>query len=66
MLAFLSAVSGHASLIMPPTRNSIDAELPAWSGGKHPMTGWIEPYSTRLPINHIHEHDKMHFKDSRT
>ncbi len=41
-------VLGHASLIMPPARNSIDAETPAWSGGKHPNTGWIEPYfSTR-------------------
>ena len=30
---------------MPPSRNSIDAELPAWDHGKHPSTGWIEPYS---------------------
>ena len=38
---------GHASLIMPPPRNAIDSELPAWSHGKHPMTGWIEPYNCR-------------------
>ena len=39
------AIPGHASMIMPPSRNSIDAELPAWDHGKHPSTGWIEPYS---------------------
>jgi len=32
-------------MIMPPTRNSVDAELPQWSGGKFPPTGWIEPYN---------------------
>ena len=42
---FHAAMLGHASMIMPPSRNSIDAELPAWSHGKHPYTGWIEPYS---------------------
>ena len=40
-------VLGHASMIMPPTRNAIDSVLPAWSGGKHPPTGWIEPYSCK-------------------
>ena len=45
LLAFVARAAGHASMIMPPTRNSIDSELPAWSGGKHPMTGWIEPYN---------------------
>ena len=40
-------VFGHGSMIMPPSRNSIDAETEAWSGGKHPMTGTIEPYSCR-------------------
>jgi len=32
---------------MPPSRNAIDATLPSWSGGKHPATGWIEPYNCR-------------------
>ena len=40
-------VSAHASLIMPAPRNAIDSELDAWSHGKHPMTGWIEPYSCK-------------------
>lgn len=41
----LSAV-GHGSVIMPPSRNAVDglAGTP-WSGGKHPDTGWIMPYS---------------------
>ena len=39
------ATLGHASMIMPPARNSIDSELPAWSHGKHPETGVIEPYN---------------------
>jgi hypothetical protein len=30
---------------MPAPRNAVDSELPAWSGGKHPPTGGIEPYS---------------------
>lgn len=34
----------HGSMIMPPSRNSVDAELPAWSHGKFPETGTIEPY----------------------
>lgn len=38
-------VSGHASMIMPPARNAIDSETPAWSHGKHPPTGFIEPYT---------------------
>jgi hypothetical protein len=45
--ASLAAVHGHASLIMPPTRNSIDAETSEWSDGKHPNTGTIEPYNCR-------------------
>jgi len=44
-LVSLAVVAGHASLIAPPTRNAIDSDLPAWSNGKHPNTGWIEPYS---------------------
>jgi hypothetical protein len=35
----------HASMIMPPPRNAIDATLPAWAHGKHPDTGVIEPYN---------------------
>ena len=45
LLCALQAVLGHASLIMPPSRNAIDSTLPAWSNGKHPNTGWIEPYN---------------------
>ena len=41
----LSPVAGHASLIMPITRNAIDSTLEPWSHGKHPQTGWIEPYN---------------------
>jgi len=44
---FAPFVAGHASMIMPPSRNAIDSETPAWSNGKHPMTGWIEPYSCK-------------------
>eukprot|EP01052_Picozoa_sp_SAG31_P010470 SAG31_NODE_574_length_13967_cov_7.512042_10_plen_170_part_00 len=33
--------------VMPPSRNSVDAEIPAWSNGKHPMTGTIQPYNCR-------------------
>ena len=44
---FTQHVESHGSLIMPPTRNAIDSELPAWSKGKHPNTGWIEPYNCR-------------------
>jgi len=40
-------VLGHASMINPAPRNAIDSELPAWSDGKHPETGWIEPYNCR-------------------
>jgi|EP01047_Picozoa_sp_COSAG01_P040907 hypothetical protein len=40
MLPALAA--GHSSMIMPPARNSIDAELPEYSGGKHPPTGAID------------------------
>ena len=36
---------GHASMIMPPSRNAIDSELPPWSHGQHPETGMIEPYA---------------------
>lgn len=35
----------HGSMIMPPSRNAVDADLPAWSNGKYPPTGVIEPYT---------------------
>merc|ERR1719499_1046240 len=44
LVSFLGA-DAHGSMIMPPTRNSIDAELPPWSHGKFPHTGWIEPWT---------------------
>ena len=34
LASVLAYASAHASLIMPPTRNAVDAELPAWSNGK--------------------------------
>jgi len=43
----LSLAAGHGSMIMPPARNSVDADLPAWSHGKNPPTGLIEPYSCK-------------------
>ena len=39
--------AGHGSMLMPLPRNAIDATDPRWSGGKHPMTGGIEPYNCR-------------------
>ena len=45
MLGVILFVHGHASLMMPPSRNAIDSELPAWSHGKHPPTDWIQPYA---------------------
>jgi len=44
-LCFIGMVHGHGSMIMPLSRNSIDAETEEWSHGKHPMTGTIEPYN---------------------
>ena len=45
-LALLPLVAGHASIIMPPSRNAVDG-LPGtpWSNARHPLTGWIMPYS---------------------
>jgi len=43
--ALLVGVDAHGSMIMPPSRNSIDAETAAWSNGNHPETGTIEPYN---------------------
>eukprot|EP00440_Ansanella_granifera_P001336 gb/GFBE01001438.1/.p1 GENE.gb/GFBE01001438.1/~~gb/GFBE01001438.1/.p1 ORF type:complete len:387 (+),score=62.44 gb/GFBE01001438.1/:1-1161(+) len=45
LLQCVLQADAHGSMIMPPTRNSIDAELPEWSHGKFPGTGSIEPYS---------------------
>jgi hypothetical protein len=38
-LSLLVGIAAHGSMIMPLSRNSIDAESPAWSNGKHPETG---------------------------
>ena len=43
--ALTTGAVGHASMIMPPSRNAIDSELPPWSHGQHPETGMIEPYA---------------------
>ena len=45
--ALTAGVAGHASMIMPPSRNAIDSELPPWSHGQHPETGMIEPYAVQ-------------------
>jgi hypothetical protein len=45
--ALVISVEGHFSMIMPPPRNAIDSETPAWSNNQHPMTGTIEPYNCR-------------------
>ena len=46
LLGMVAMVHGHASVIMPPSRNAIDTEPGTpWSGGKHPATGWLMPYS---------------------
>lgn len=44
---FFVGVDAHGSMIMPPARNSIDAEMNAWAGGKHPDTGHLQPYSCK-------------------
>ena len=36
-------VRGHGAMLTPRPRNAIDSELPAWSDGKNPRTGHIEP-----------------------
>jgi len=46
-IALVPEALAHGSMIMPLARNSIDAETPEWSDGKHPMTGTIEPYNCR-------------------
>ena len=45
---FSSLAKGHGSMIIPPSRNSLDASpgMP-WAGGKHPATGTIEPYTCK-------------------
>ncbi len=42
----LAVVAGHGSMIMPASRNSVDADpgMP-WADGKFPETGLIEPYT---------------------
>jgi hypothetical protein len=44
-LTLVTIADAHGSMLMPPSRNSVDADLPAWSRGKFPPTGLIEPYS---------------------
>ena len=39
-----AACVGHGSMIMPPSRNAMDATLPPWQHGRTPPTGVIEPY----------------------
>ena len=48
VLSLVAGAAGHGSMIMPPSRNSVDASpgMP-WAGGKHPATGLIEPYTCR-------------------
>jgi len=40
-------VQTHGSMIMPPSRNAIDATLPEYANGTWPPTGTIEPYVCR-------------------
>lgn len=44
--ALAASVRAHGSMIMPPSRNSVDADpgMP-WADGKFPETGLIEPYT---------------------
>eukprot|EP00939_MAST-03C_sp_MAST-3C-sp1_P005525 g5525.t1 len=44
-LVVVSEVRGHASLIMPLSRNSIDILDEQYANDARPHTGWIEPYS---------------------
>jgi hypothetical protein len=48
VLCTLALVAGHASVIMPPSRNAVDVEPGTpWSGSnKHPPTGTIMPYGS--------------------
>ena len=51
--ALTTSAAGHASMIMPPSRNAIDSELPPWSHGQHPETGMIEPYAEQFLRNSV-------------
>jgi hypothetical protein len=42
LCGLVAGAHAHGSMIMPPSRNSVDAELDAWSHGKFPETGLIE------------------------
>lgn len=47
-LCLVAGAAGHGSMIMPPSRNSVDASPGmAWADGKHPETGLIEPYTCK-------------------
>ena len=39
LLGAATVANAHGSMIMPPSRNSVDADLAAWSHGKFPPTG---------------------------
>ena len=40
----VAEVNSHASMIMPPGRNSVDADPGgAWANGKHPTSGIVDP-----------------------
>ena len=43
LASMVAGAQAHGSMIMPPSRNSVDAELPPWANGKFPFTGLIEP-----------------------
>ena len=47
LAALVTRAGAHGSMVMPASRNSVDAETPAWSDNKHPMTGTIQPYNCR-------------------
>lgn len=50
LVALVAGAAGHGSMIMPPSRNSVDASPGmAWADGKHPETGLIEPVSAPTP-----------------
>jgi len=46
LLTLVAGAAAHGSMLMPPSRNSVDASpgMP-WAGGQHPATGTIEPYT---------------------
>ena len=43
VVLLIVGVDAHGAMIMPPARNSIDAELAPWRDGKQPPLGTIDP-----------------------